>query len=93
MLQGEEDVLFPSNSSDPLLSKVAIYSSWHYHEAAPVAQSTPQVSNDEVEKSRLQHRLVELEAELKNPTRSIDDILDEVKQTKSELRRFRRWLW
>jgi hypothetical protein len=91
-----------SAAVDPLRVEGRVYSLWHYQPAAPEISNNSgkngmQMSQDEIEVARLQHRIAILEEELKNSTvatRPIDDITDELASSKAKLRQlqWKRWL-
>jgi hypothetical protein len=100
-------------SVDPLQMTANIFSSWHYQQPAAVATTNSSSSNknnnsnnsnknsnvsvDDIERSRLEYRIAELQHQLKDPNnlRSKDDIVEELNQTKSELGtlKWNKWAW
>jgi hypothetical protein len=73
----------------PLLQQTHTFSNWYYHHHYPAQQSSqPSSMTDvEVEESRLEYTITELEQQLKDPngTRDIDDMASELRQAKRDL--------
>ena len=88
-----------SETVDPLLNKVNPYSLWHYHPVADPAATQKvsfHVSEMELKVAELQDEISYLEDELRrgNSHRSVDQIMADIDERKSRLRRlqWRKWL-
>lgn len=96
----EEDGSLDLSSShlSELIKSTNIYSKWHYQPSAPLSQQQTKVNQDyrklseeDMQVAELEFALSQLEKQLKDHTtmRSFDDIKDEIRQTKSELRKLK----
>jgi hypothetical protein len=101
MDDGQEQAM--NEKKDPLLRTAHTYSSWFYQRPELLAGTASHhgeqqsvLSLDDMEKSRLQYEISRLETELHSgsSSRPIDDILEEVKQHKAQLRKlvWKRWV-
>jgi hypothetical protein len=89
---------------DPLISRIQIFSTWfHVPERQHQGNTTASVNNKnnstqsdaQVQMDSLQYTIAQLANELQsaNPSRSIDDITQELQQTKANLRRLKKGQW
>jgi hypothetical protein len=79
---------FDENPTIPLLQETHTFLSWYYHRNyQQQQQEVPRTSNTDMEYSRLEYTIAELEKSLKYPncTRDIDAMTEELRQTKQDL--------
>jgi hypothetical protein len=83
---------FDENPTVPLLQETHTFSTWYYHRNyQQQQQEAPRTSDADMEHSRLEYTIAELEKSLKDPncTRDIDAMTEELRQTKRDLSRLK----
>lgn len=91
---GTEDMMLPTveNPAAPLLQRTQSFSTWHHvptqgGQQASGSKTTSSKNDTEIELSRLEYVIADLEKNLKdhNCTRDIDEMMAELRQSKREL--------
>jgi hypothetical protein len=82
------------NPIQPLLQQTHTFSTWYYHSNLAQQAQEQQASNNtdtQMEQSRLEYTVSELEKNLKDPncTRDIDDMMTELRQSQRDLSRLK----
>jgi hypothetical protein len=87
------NVLLHGNLIQPLLQQTRTFSNWYYHSNLAQQAQGQQASNTDtqMEQSRLEYTISELEKNLKDPncTRDNDDVMTELRQSQRDLSRLK----
>lgn len=92
----ESSDLIPSTQEDPLFQTHYSMSSWQVVDPAMIPEKKASAASwEDIERSRLEYELTQLQDEIRmGSTRSVDDVREELQRVKRELRKrtWKRWL-